>query len=38
MTQKKHKIIRETKERFTERQEQKEEKNVKFLPIIYWTD
>lgn len=38
MTQKKHKMIRETTERFAERQEQKEERNARFLPIIYWTD
>lgn len=38
MTQRKNKMIRETSERITEREEQKEEINVRFLPIIYWTD
>ena len=38
MTQNKNKMIREKTERITERQEQKGKRNVRFLPIIYWTD
>jgi hypothetical protein len=38
MTQNKNKMIREKTERITERQEQKEERNSRFLPIVYWTD
>jgi hypothetical protein len=38
MTQNKYKMIREKNERITERQEQKGERNERFLPIIYWTD
>jgi len=38
MTQNKNKMIREKTERITERQEQKGERNARFLPIFYWTD
>ena len=40
MTQNKNKMLRmrEKTERITERQEQKEERNARFLPIFYWTD
>lgn len=38
MTQQENIKIRETRARINERQEEKEERNVKFLPILYWTD
>jgi hypothetical protein len=40
MTQNKNtnKMIRDQTERSTERQEQKGERNARFLPIFYWTD
>jgi|NGEPerStandDraft_9_1074522.scaffolds.fasta_scaffold12950_3 hypothetical protein len=38
MTQNKNKMIREKTERITVRQEQKGDRNARFLPIIYWTD
>ena len=38
MTQQENKMVRDTMAMITERKEEKEERNVRFLPILYWTD